>query len=479
MPYLYKLPNSVSFRGKGLFGYSFGRMKQKDLEVLYVESETGHDTFMVLGGVTRTYYVLSGNGSFTIEGHEYSVSPGDLVEVPPGVEYCYSGRMSMLAFCRTGLFHRRDKFTRWNHEVVGEVPPFPLDGGSWVQRLVRVRIFGKSPTNAFLRLNHYLWDHVPPSLLSSGAIKRYGRFLHALVRIQDVRAQAHSTFFLRNRPELELIQRLVREKQHGDTIRVAVLACSTGAEVYSIAWAIRTARPDLKLVMHAVDVSNDAVEHAQRGVYPLNAKVNLKGLRDCMAAGHWRVGEPGSGLIDSEIFERMTPGEMAEFFDIRDDAAVIKDRLKEGIRWGTADVRAPELCDHLGRHDIVVANNFLCHMERAEAEQCLRNIGTLVDAPGVLFVSGIDLEVRQKVASDLGWRPVDDLLEQIHDGDTCLRGQWPFQYAGLEPLNKHRSDWKIRYAAAFQAGSSKNNGHNLPNEGATFQERTEPQSTPV
>lgn len=478
MPYLYKLPPSVSFRGKGLFGYSFGPMKQKDLEVLYVESEMGHDTFMVLRGVTRTYYVLSGNGSFTIDDHRYSVSPGELIEVPPGVEYCYSGRMTMLAVCRTGRFHRRDKFTRWNRDVVGNAPPYALDGGSLLQRLVRVRIFGKSPTNSFLRLNSFLWGRLPASVLRLGALQLYGRFLHALVRTQHTRAQAHSTFFLRNRPELELIQRLVRHKLSGDTVRVAVLACSTGAEVYSIAWAIRTVRPDLKLVIHAVDVSSDAVEHAQRGVYPLNAKVNLNSLRDCMAAGHWRVGEPGSGLIDSEIFERLTPAEMDQFFDIRGDAAVVKDWLKEEIEWGAADVRAPELRDRMGLHDIVVANNFLCHMERAEAEQCLRNIGRVVDDQGVLFVSGVDLEIRQKVARDLGWQPVDELLEEIHDGDSCLRGQWPFQYAGLEPLNKHRSDWKMRYAAAFQAGSSAKNNQS-PHEDKALQEQVEPQSAPV
>jgi len=479
MPYLYKLPTSVSFRGKGLFGYSFGRMQQKDLEVLYVESETGHDTFMILRGVTRTYYVLSGNGSFTIDGHEYSVSPGVLVEVPPGVEYCYSGRMTMLAFCRTGRFHRPDKFTKWNRGVVGDAAPYPLEGGSWLQQLVRVRIFGKSPTNAFLRLNNYVWDKLPAPLLRSGAFQWYGRCLHALVRIQHTRAQAHSTFFLRNRPELELIQRLVRGKNHGDTVKVAVLACSTGAEVYSIAWAIRTARPDLKLSIHAVDVSKDAVEHAQRGVYPLNAKVSLDSLRDCMAAGRWRVGEPGSGLVDSEIFERMSTAEKAEFFDIRDDAAVVKSWLKEGIEWGVADVRGPELQDQMGLHDIVVANNFLCHMERVEAEKCLRNIGRLVDAHGVLFVSGIDLEIRQKVARDLGWQHIDQLLEQIHDGDSCLRGQWPFQYAGLEPLNKHRSDWKMRYAAVFQTGSSTPNSRQSQGEGRTLQEHAKPQSTAV
>jgi chemotaxis methyl-accepting protein methylase len=478
MPYLYKLPTSVSFRGKGLFGYSFGQMQQKNLEVLYVESETGHDTFMVLRGITRTYYVLSGNGSFTIDGHEYGVSPGVLIEVPPGVEYCYSGRMTMLAFCRTGWFHRRDKFTRWNRNVVGDIEPYPLNGGPWLQRLVRVRIFGKSPTNAFLRLNNYVWDKLPAPVLRTGAFQSYGRCLHALVRIQHTRAQAHSTFFLRNRPELELIQRLVRAKNQGDTVKVAVLACSTGAEVYSIAWAIRTARPDLKVLIHAVDVSRDAVEHARRGVYPLNAKLILDSTRDYMAAGHWRVGEPGSGIVDSEIFERLTPVEKSEFFDIQGDAAVIKNWLKEGIEWGVADVRAPELRDRMGLHDIVVANNFLCHMESPEAEECLRNIGRLVDAHGVLFVSGVDLDIRQKVARDLGWQPVDELLEQIHDGDSCLRGQWPFQYAGLEPLNKDRTDWKMRYAAAFQAGSSTTKRQPLQDD-QTLQAQDEPQSTTV
>lgn len=31
-----------------------------------------------------------------------------------------------------------------------------------------------------------------------------------------------------------------------------------------------------------------------------------------------------------------------------------------------------------------------------------------------------------------------------------MRDAWPFQYVGLEPLNKRRQDWKHRYAAAFQ-----------------------------
>jgi mannose-6-phosphate isomerase-like protein (cupin superfamily) len=237
MSYVYTLPNSVSFRGKGLFGYSFGPLEQKDVEVLLIQSEKGHDTFMVCKGVTRIYYVLAGNGCFTINGREYSVHAGVLVEAPAGVEYSYSGRMTLLAFCKQRRFGRKDVFTRWNSDVVGKAAPWPLHTTSWLTRLIRLRVFGKSPTNAFLRLNQRFWNVLPSSCAAFRPFDWYAQFLHALARRQHIRAQAFNTFFLRNRPELELIRRLVATRKHSDTLRVAVLGCSTGAEVYSIAWA--------------------------------------------------------------------------------------------------------------------------------------------------------------------------------------------------------------------------------------------------
>src|SRR5208337_5549052 len=91
----------------------------------------------------------------------------------------------------------------------------------------------------------------------------YGNLLHAMARAQSGRAQAFSTYFLRNRPQLELIRRLAGRLPHSAELRATVLGCSTGAEAYSIAWSIRSARPDLKLMMHAVDISRQAVEFAQ------------------------------------------------------------------------------------------------------------------------------------------------------------------------------------------------------------------------
>jgi len=69
---------------------------------------------------------------------------------------------------------------------------------------------------------------------------------------------------------------------------------------------------------------------------------------------------------------------------------------------------------------------------------------------GYLIISGVDLDIRTKVADELGWSPLPELLEEIHEGDPVMAAHWPWHYGGLEPLNKKRQDWRRRYASAFQ-----------------------------
>jgi chemotaxis methyl-accepting protein methylase/mannose-6-phosphate isomerase-like protein (cupin superfamily) len=427
-PCLYTLPTSVSFTGKGFLGYTFGPLSQKDLEVSYVEVEKGQDTFVVSRKIVRTYYVVSGAGYFTIANQKYDVGPGMLVEVPPGVEYSYSGRMTLIVLSKPRWFSGSDTHTRWNPDVVRQDSPCGGGRGSWQKQLVRAKMFGKSPARLYLRLNERLWKLLPSFFTSLGPMRSYGSFLNILARMQEVRAQALSTYFLRNRPELELIRRLLDSKSHGETLRVAVLGCSTGAEAYSVAWSIRSARPDLRLILHAVDISKQAVEFGKQGIYSLKS----------------------SELTDTKIFDRMTMSEMDEMFDRQGEVAAVKSWIKEGMNWLVADAGEPEILDVLGSHDMVVANNFLCHMEPWDAERSLRNIARLVRPEGLLFVSGIDLDVRTKVALELEWDPVQELLEEIHDGDPSCKNYWPCHYAGLEPLNKRRRHWRVRYAAAFR-----------------------------
>jgi chemotaxis protein methyltransferase CheR len=298
-------------------------------------------------------------------------------------------------------------------------------------KAARLEVLGKSPASLYLRLNKRIWEQLPSRVRDLSSLHSYGAWLHTLVCLRARRQQSFGTFFLRNRPALELMGRLTGQKSHGATLRIAVLGCSIGAEVYSILWTTRSARPDLNVLLDAVDISKEILNFAEKGTYTPDS----------------------SQLVGASIFERLTEAEMAEMFDWEGDQATVKSWLREGITWHLRDAADPELTNVLGPQDIVVASNFLCHMPRADAEKCLRNVARLVSPGGYLFVSGVDLDVRTKVALDLGWEPVPELIREIHNGDSSVRADWPWQWWGLEPLNRKRPDWQTRYAAAFRIGS--------------------------
>jgi SAM-dependent methyltransferase len=301
---------------------------------------------------------------------------------------------------------------------------------SIARNISRLPILRKFVGGPFLRANEWVWNRLPISLTATNPIRNYGTLMHSLVGLRADRTQYHGTFFLRNRPELELVRTLAKRTAPSETLKLAVVACSNGAEVYSFAWAIRSARPDLRVVIHAVDISPEIVEIAQAGVYV----------------------QERDALVDAPIFERLTEEETAAMFDREGDQFRIKAWLKEGIHWHVGDAGDPKITQCIGPQDILVANRFLCHMSPLEAEQCLRKLVNLVVPGGHLFVSGVDLEVRTKVALDLGWVPISEMLEEIHNGDPSVRNDWPWRYWGLEPFNSRRRDSGLRYASVFQIG---------------------------
>jgi SAM-dependent methyltransferase len=239
-------------------------------------------------------------------------------------------------------------------------------------------------------------------------------------------------------------------------VAISVLACSKGAEVYSILWSIRNARPDLKVAVEAVDISQDIIDFAKEGTYSLQNPGRVEDVCGDGSADDSRLAWStyrDQGMSENEsIFQRLDDAEMNGMFDRSRNRVTIKSWLKEGITWRVGDAGAPQLIDDLGLQDIVVANRFLCHMEPAAAERCLRNVARLVKPGGYLFVSGVDLDVRTKVAKDLGWNPVPDFVREIHEGDFSLEKGWPLQWWGLEPFSHDRPDWPVRYASVFQIG---------------------------
>jgi chemotaxis protein methyltransferase CheR len=310
----------------------------------------------------------------------------------------------------------------------------------------------------YLRPSRRIWRHLPNPLRNLSLGRAYGRHLHDLICRYSKRSQNHSTFFLRNRPEMELMSRLVGQKTYGARMAISVLACSKGAEVYSVLWSIRKSRPDLKVTLQAVDISQEIVDFAREGTYSLKGPASLKTLDQLGITEEkkliWTTCRDQGCDQSASIFERLNESEMDAMFDREGDQVKVKSWLKKGITWRVGDASAPELIHTLGKQDVVVANRFLCHMEPAAAERCLRNIAGLVKPGGYIFVSGVDLDVRTKVAKEMNWQPVLELMREIHKGDFSLATGWPLQWWGQEPFSEDHPDWRLRYASVFRVGET-------------------------
>jgi chemotaxis methyl-accepting protein methylase len=283
-----------------------------------------------------------------------------------------------------------------------------------------------SPTTLALRLfvkaNTVVWHRLPSSVTTTPRAQHYGVFLQRLVRKKSRRFQNPRTYFLRNRPELEVICKLANERPHGSTLKISVLACSMGAEVFTILHGIKTARPDIDVRVRAFDISREVLMIANEGLW----------------------------TRDTFQLERLTPGEIDHFFDPEGDKLRVKQWLRNSVEFELADATDPALATRLGPQDLVIANRFLCHMQPAAAEAALRAIAKLVAPQGYLVCSGVDVDVRTSVMRSLGWLPITEQIEAIHEGDHTLRDGFPLDYWGLEPLDKRRSDWQLRYATIFQ-----------------------------
>jgi SAM-dependent methyltransferase len=263
-------------------------------------------------------------------------------------------------------------------------------------------------------------------------LRHYGQLLHAMIRLRRNRTVYFGTFFMRNRPQLELARRLIDRDGNISSFTLAVVASSIGAEVYSITRTLRSRCLGRKFSVNAVDISEEAIEFARKGVYRL----------------------AGSKFTGENIFARLTRDEMDEFFHSEGGKMRVRSWISKDIAWRTGNAGDPDLAAQLGPQDMVFASNFLCHMSPVEADRCLRSIVGMVRPGGYLFVSGVDLDVRTRVALDLSLEPVTEMIEEIHEGDSSLTQDWPFRYWGLEPLNRRRSDWQIRYCSVFRVGGA-------------------------
>jgi chemotaxis methyl-accepting protein methylase len=293
-----------------------------------------------------------------------------------------------------------------------------------VRKAEATRRYAESPSRRSRaiasKVGKICWYMLPNWVLSTSLFLKLGKLIHNAHIRWAGRHQTNSTRFLRNVPLLELLRDLVLRVPGGvKQWRVVVIGCSTGAEVYSLLWYLRSARPKFRIFAIGVDVIDGFVAKAVSGV---------------------------SSPEDEELLWLSDPV-LESFFDHVGGALRVKDWIRKDIRWTVADAMNPKLLDELGPTDLLLANNFLGAMPDEEAEASMENLLRLV-LPGGYFVFNGNLDVKSRFVKKQKLVAVDERIEAIHFGDP-LRLGWPWTYFASEPIDKNRSDWRTRYSAVF------------------------------
>jgi chemotaxis protein methyltransferase CheR len=208
-----------------------------------------------------------------------------------------------------------------------------------------------------------------------------------------------------------------------EPLRVLIFGCSNGAEPYSMASILASRRPDLPFHMTATDIDKGMIEKA-------------------LTARYTREEVTKNAFVDGPF--------LASTFRQDGESLEVRPELRARITFEMGDVLDAGLISRTAPADIVVAQNFLYHLNRRQARTAFIHLCSLLKPRAALFVDGMDIDLRQALSKKAGLLPLDDLIAEIHNDAMALRGApWPWTYWGLEPLNTARKDWKQRYATIY------------------------------
>lgn len=243
-----------------------------------------------------------------------------------------------------------------------------------------------------------------------------GRLIFKMARRKQMQAQSTATVFFRNPAQLSAFQGPLAPLIQTSCFRVLVAACSIGCEAYSLAAYLAHVFPHLDFRIDACDISKEAIAFARAGFY---------------GPEHFPGGRTGgpTGEIEKILFLRD-----GEHWRVRDE-------IQARITFEIADVLSPRFNAYRG-YDCVFGQNFMIHMNDAEAARSFPALADAVRPGGALFVGGMDLDTRPSLAAVHGLIPLDWKIAAIHDGDSMRRAAWPWHYWSLEPI-----DWSVKPAA--------------------------------
>lgn len=248
------------------------------------------------------------------------------------------------------------------------------------------------------------------------------RMRHALVLRLARRRNYTFTQFCRLPTQIELLAGPVLDAVlDGAELRVVVFGCSIGAEAYSLASALRAR--GMRFTMICYDIDADVLARAREAAYTPDEITRRGGL---------------------------PAGFMERTFDVTGGRYVVKAELRGTVRFELGSVLDGALMARIEPAHLVLAQNFLYHLGRADALRAFDHLTRLVRPRGALAVDGVDLDLRTRCTLAAGLEPWPGEVERIHGEAREERGYaWPAVYWGLEPYDGGRADALRRYATIF------------------------------
>jgi len=254
--------------------------------------------------------------------------------------------------------------------------------------------------------------------------RSWKKIKHKVILKTSKRKNDNYTQFLRLPTQFQALNSIIDEYfRCNEQVNICVLGCSDGSESFSISSTLLTNFPDLKFKIFSYDIDESILDKARIGRYKREQIFDNK-------------------LITKEFIENT--------FKINNDIFEVKNLISKHVNFEKLDVLDREKVSSLGKFDLIFSQNFLFHLKSKDVLKAFSNIVSILKENSVLFIDGIDLELREKLTIKYDLTPYGFNIEKIHNEAREARGAgWPYHYWGLEPFSKDKPDWERRYATIF------------------------------
>ncbi len=259
----------------------------------------------------------------------------------------------------------------------------------------------------------------------------YARLAHSRVLRSSRRSQSHIyTNFYRSPGQLEALTLhvipFICRGTPPRSLSINIVACSTGAEAYTVASELIAKFPGLDFKVHGSDLHEETIARARAARY-----------------------------TSAEVFlnENIPDEFVVRTFDPAGEDFIIKPVICEKVSFTRADLLDPDLARRFEPADIVFAQNVFFHLEPADAITAFENVLGLLKDRSALFIDGMELDMKERLTARAGLIPLAYKCREIHSSARRhVPARWWKYYFGMEPYLVFRRGRLRRYSTIFLNG---------------------------